>query len=392
MNLKELAANPLLLLFFSIFIGQILGRINYKNIKLGSSGGLFAGIIISYFVTRYLLAHTSNSSILNETIIPKEIFELSLIGFIASVGLIASKNIRSTIKKNGYRFMILALTITFSGALSTWFFKSILIDGLKISVIGTYVGALTSSPGLATALEIAKRLGGNTEAMIGLGYSISYMPGVVIITVFAQILGKFHRKENGLKELANKEVEEKFKESNFNIVSFCFVCLLGVIVGQINIYLGGHIGSFSVGSTGGVLIVALGLGSIKKLGFLSFCMNKNQLSTVRDICLNMFLATVGLNYGYGAINLIQTLGVQLLLVGAATSIFSILVGGIVGRKLIKLNTIQLLGGICGAMTSTPGLAASMEAADSDDVAVYYGAAYPFALLFKIVFTNILFKI
>ncbi|SCG82168.1 hypothetical protein DW1_0557 [Proteiniborus sp. DW1] len=44
------------------------------------------------------------------------------------------------------------------------------------------------------------------------------------------------------------------------------------------------------------------------------------------------------------------------------------------------------------MTSTPGLAASMEVTDSDDVTVYYGAAYPFALLFKIIFTNILFKV
>lgn len=69
-----------------------------------------------------------------------------------------------------------------------------------------------------------------------------------------------------------------------------------------------------------------------------------------------------------------------------------LLGCIVGKRIIKLNTIQLLGSICGAMTSTPGLAASMEATDSDDVTVYYGAAYPFALLFKIIFTNILFKV
>lgn len=73
----------------------------------------------------------------------------------------------------------------------------------------------------------------------------------------------------------------------------------------------------------------------------------------------MFLATVRLNYGYSAINLIKTLGAQLLLVGA--------------------------------MSSTPRLAASMEALNDDDVTVFYGASYPFALFFKIIFTNILFK-
>lgn len=379
-------------MFSSIFLGQLIGRLHYKNIKLGSSGGLFVGIVISYLVTKYLQMEAKDSIMLSKPFIPKEVFKLSLIGFIASVGLLASKNIRETIKKNGYRFMVLALAITSTGALSTWFFINVLFNDLKISIIGTYVGALTSSPGLATAIESAKELAGNAEAMIGLGYSISYIPGVAIVIIFVQLLGKHQKNHITVGKLHGKKEVANSNEINFNIVSFCFVCLLGIIIGKINIYLGSYLGYFSLGSTGGVLISALILGDIKKISFLNFNMNKGQLGVVRDISLNMFLSIVGLNYGYNALNLIKTSGAQLLVVGGFTAVISILFGYLVGKKILKLSNIYLVGGICGGMTSTPGLAASIEAFDSDDVTVGYGATYPFALFFMILFTSILFKI
>lgn len=389
MNLAEILSNPFLLMFSSIFLGQIVGKISYKNIKLGSSGGLFVGIAISYFVTRYLKMEGLDSQIINSSFISTEIFKLSLIGFIASVGLLAAKNIRKTIKDNGYKFMVLAFIITLTGALSTFIFLNI-FSGFKISAIGTYVGALTSSPGLATALESAKDLSRNAESMIGLGYSISYIPGVIIVILFVQLLGNNHQKNEIIK---NQNItKEEVKESSFSVISFVFVGLLGVIIGKFNIYLGEYLGNFSLGSTGGVLISALILGDLKKIGFLDFNIRKDQLSVLRDISLNMFLSIVGLNYGYDALNLIRTSGLQLIIMGTTTAILSIIVGYIVGKKIFKLKTIYLIGGICGGMTSTPGLAASIESLDSDDVTVGYGATYPFALFFMILFTNILFKI
>ncbi|MBM7615410.1 aspartate-alanine antiporter-like transporter [Alkaliphilus hydrothermalis] len=391
MDLIKFISNPLLLMFLSIFLGQLIGKINFKNIKLGSSGGLFVGIFISYCITVYLQKEVPDSTLLQGAFISSQLFNISLIGFIAAVGLLAAKNIKTIIKNNGYSFMILAFVITATGALTTWGFVRLVSD-MKASVIGTYVGALTSSPGLATALEAAKEMGGNAEAMVGLGYSISYIPGVVLVIIFAQLLGKNY-KNNEVKQNATTKVEYSNavieKESNFCIISFSLVCILGLLIGKINVYLGSYLGFFSLGSTGGVLISALLLGNIKKIGFLNFNMLKQQLFVVRDISLNMFLSIVGLNYGYNALNLIRTTGGQLLLIGIVTASFSILVGYIVGKKVLKLSTVYLLGGICGGMTSTPGLAASIEALDSDEVTAGYGATYPFALFFMILFTNIL---
>jgi len=387
--LKNIFTNPLFLIFFSIFAGQILGKINFKGIKLGSSGGLFVGIIISYFVTSHFHKNTID---FNGTFVSGELFQFSLIGFIASVGLLASKNIRSIIKNNGLKFIVLALSITFTGALTTFVFAKYFFGELKISIIGTYVGALTSSPGLAAALESAKNIGATSESMVGLGYSISYIPGVVIVILFVQILAKIYKKNIEIKPEIRREKEIKNNETNFCVISFSLVCILGILLGNINIYMGSYLGYFSLGATGGVLITALILGDIKKIGFLKFNIHKNQLTVIRDISLNMFLAIVGLNYGYNAVILVKTSGLQLIIIGSITALLSIIVGYIIGKKILKLNVIYLIGGICGGMTSTPGLAASVEAIESDEVTVGYGATYPFALFFMILFTNILFKI
>lgn len=383
--------NPFLLLFFSIFFGQAIGKIEIKGIKLGSSGGLFVGIFVSYISTKYLM-NSGNEDLLKATFVSKELFKLSLIGFIASVGLLASKSIRKTIKENGLKFLILAMTITFAGAVSTYIFSNFLFSSYKASVIGTFVGALTSSPGLAVAMETAKGFSQNAEAMVGLGYSISYIPGVMIVILFVQLIAKNGTSVESLKSKEEDKYGRDFNEVSFNVATFCFVCLIGILVGRIQIYLGSFLGNFSLGSTGGVLISALVLGDVGKIRNLNFNINKRHLGVVRDISLNMFLAIVGLNYGYRALSLIRTSGMQLLISGTITGIVSVGIGYFVGHRFLKLKKIHLIGGICGGMTSTPGLAASIETLKSDEATVGYGATYPFALFFMILFTSILFKL
>ncbi len=104
----------------------------------------------------------------------------------------------------------------------------------------------------------------------------------------------------------------------------------------------------------------------------------------------MFLAIVGLNYGYEAFSAVREFGLLLLLIGLATGVFSIAVGYIVGKYVLKIESVYLVGGICGGMTSTPGLAAAIDEFGSEEVTAGYGAAYPFALLLMIVFTKLLF--
>lgn len=405
MELELILTNPFILMFSCIFIGKFLGLMEIKGVSLGSSGGLFVGLGLSYIITRILLGQNPEFEA-GQNFISGELFSLSLILFIASVGLAAARNIRVIIKNNGPKFIILALVVTGTGALSTFGLLQLFQTQDLESVVGTFSGALTSSPGLAAAIESANNIGGQ-EALVGLGYSIAYVPGVVIVILFVQILTKYYRERNLLYENTSKDPEKvkiyereqkKEKEEQkrllhrFSVTGFSLVCASGVLLGSLSVPLGETLGDFSLGATGGVLIMALFLGDRKKIGRVNFQMDEKVLGVTRDLSLKMFLAIVGLNYGYEAITLVGSTGGALLLIGFATGFLSIFIGCLVGTKLLKLKPLYLIGGLCGGMTSTPGLAAAIEATDSNEVAVAYGATYPFALFFMILFINIIFQI
>lgn len=350
-----------------ILVGQLLGNVKIKKIKLGSSVTLFVALLLSYILQKNLQINLS---------LDNSIFSVALVGFMVSVGLMASKTIKETLKIYGFKFIVLSFFITGTGALSTYMFlKAFSHNGN--SVIGTYVGALTSSPGLAAAIELS------TEgASVGLGYAIAYVPGVLVVILFAQIMKAFQKEHQTLKKEKIEDIE------GFSMSGFMAVLAFGVLIGQFKINL--FQSSISLGMTGGVLTSALLLGSFKKIGPIAFEFNKKQLGVIRDISLNMFLAVVGLNYGYKAVEAVASSGVSLFLIGLTTGLLSVLVGFLVGKYLLKIKGVYLIGGICGGMTSTPGLAAAIESFEEEKVVAGYGATYPFALIFMILWTNILF--
>lgn len=357
----DIIQNPLLIIGVAIILGQLLGRLSIGHFKLGSSGTLFAGLFISYIYGQFNLDYNLSSIL----------FQVALIGFIVTVGLKASKSIKSIIRQHGFKFVLLALSVTMTGAISTYLMMR-LFAGLKFEIIGTYIGALTSSPGLATALELAKE--GDVSTFIGLGYAIAYVPGVVLVILFSQWFGKASPKS-----APTQAVDTKGK---FDLVRFISVVAVGIVIGKLRLPLVGA----SLGMTGGVLISALVMGSSLK----GFDFDNASLGSIQEISLNAFLAIVGLKYGASAVETIAASGLQLLLIGVLTGFMSISMGYVIGKFVLKIDGPILIGGICGGMTSTPGLAAAHEVFQSDDVTVGYGATYPFALIGMILFTNLLF--
>lgn len=372
-RLLEVLRNPIFMIVISILLGQLIGRIEVKHIKLGSSATLFIALILSFLAQKYFDIQVS---------VDKTVFLLSLIGFIVSVGLIASSNILNTMKSYGIKFIILSFFVTASGGLSTFALLN-MVNESKHSIIGTYVGALTSSPGLASALELAKMQTLDQSANVGLGYSIAYIPGVLLVILFTQFMGI------GSKECHKKMTDKATTKDEFSLLSFMMVILLGILLGMIKITLSDSM-TLSLGMTGGVLISALTLGSKKRMFGLSFQYCHKRLSILRDLSLNLFLSIVGLNYGFKAVSAIASSGAILLMIGLITGSISILVGFVVGKYVLKIEKTYLIGGICGGMTSTPGLASALDMFDEEKVVTGYGATYPFALIFMVLITNLLF--
>ncbi|KLO22299.1 membrane protein [Marinitoga sp. 1155] len=371
--------NTYILLFLTILSGIFIGKIRIKNFKLGSSGTLFSGLLIGWYTTSQFSNNPEIINTMNKDF--KQFFLFSLILFISSVGLIASKDLKHIIKKYGFKFIIMAFVITLSGFLTTL----ILSSNNKYTFIGLFSGALTSSPGLATALETAP----NFEKDIISGYSFGYIPGVLAV-IFSMYLLPYILKINindEKKKLLGEINIKKEDAKNFDFLSYSLVIIIGILFGNININLG--VISFKLGMTGGILLSSLILGTIGKIWIFNFKMNKMILKNLQEFGLLMFLSSVGLRSGYKTLSNLNIETLYLMLFSSIIASIAIIVGVIVGKYILKINWIILSGAICGGMTSTPGLGAAIDANDSEEVAVGYGATYPFALICMVIFNKIL---
>lgn len=453
--------NPFVLMFVTIALGILLGKVNLGRFSLGSSGALFVGLVIGWAVYKYASAiyisgdeaasgYLAASKIMESNggkVINPYFFSASLIFFVAAVGLLASKDLGAVIKKYGSKFILLGFLITFVGAGATYGATALISSTNSYAISGVYTGALTSSPGLAAALETSAKhaesmalnyedlsieekdavieiinLSEHTDlqaenvktlnksmvdaytanacGQVGMGYAVGYPFGVIIVILgvnFLSVIFKFNIDEEKKKyklEMDSAQSSLTFKNipvTNFSILSFSIVCLTGYMLGNLNIYMG-PLGYVCLESTGGVLIASLVFGYIGKIGPLSFRMEPRTLSAIRELGLVFFLAIVGLNYGYGAITALSGSGLTIALIATIVGLLSILSGFFVGRYVLKLNWVALSGALCGGMTSTPGLGAATDALGSDDPGAGYGATYPFALMGMIIFTIIMFKL
>ena len=97
----------------------------------------------------------------------------------------------------------------------------------------------------------------------------------------------------------------------------------------------------------------------------------------------------GTSAGKNLVATFQESGLLMFGVGAAITLIPMLVAVIVGRLVFKISLLDLLGTITGGMTSTPGLAAADSMVDSNIPSVAYATVYPIAMVFLILFIQII---
>jgi putative transport protein len=403
----EWVTSPFVLMAVSVFTGVLIGRIKVGRFSLGISGALFTGLVVGWFIyNKFALPYEGTpeapgyaAGILSDGVVHIDFFYLFLMLFVASVGLLASKDLGAVVKKYGVKFIILGFLITFAGAAVTYLMVLASPGQDPFAVSGVYVGALTSSPGLGAAIETVSRYGTDAEAAVGAGYAISYPFGVLVVILAVNfiplMLGIDMERE---KEVFKREMAEarsavgtrEIPEVSFDIAGFFLTIIIGYTIGSIRVPMG-PLGFFSLGSTGGVLIGALLLGYMGKLGGIHFRMGSKVLGVIREVSLAFFLSIVGLRYGYRVFDALISGGAYLAFVSLVVGTLAILAGYLVGRHLFGINWVMLSGAICGGMTSTPGLGAAIDAVGSDDPAAGYGAVYPFALLGMVMFSILLHR-
>jgi putative transport protein len=111
-----------------------------------------------------------------------------------------------------------------------------------------------------------------------------------------------------------------------------------------------------------------------------------------EIGLVLFLANAGMSAGGQVLGVIQSHGINVALAGVAVTMLPMVVGYFFARYALKMNLLQVIGGVCGGMTSTPALGTITAKVDSEIPVVSYAAAYPVALILLTVAAQALISI
>ena len=454
-------------LFLIIALGFMLGRIQIKGLSLDVSAVIFIALLFGHF----------------GVIIPKELGNMGLVLFIFTIGIQAGPGFFDSFRSKGKTLIILTLLIVGSACLTGILFKYIL-DIDTPSIVGLIAGALTSTPGLAVAIDSTQ------SSAASIAYGIAYPFGVIGVILFVKLLPKMLRKDL-IAEAKALETQRKsqyptlhtaaFKVTNKNIcgkslaqlqvramtgavvsrikhinkslghlnLQGTFGCtvtrvrrsgidlspepnlvlkfgdklmvagekesvnelaqfigndekrlsdtdffpiamgiVLGVLFGKLNISFSDSF-SFSPGLTGGILMVALVLSAIGKTGPIIWSMSGSANNLLRQLGLLLFLSEVGTSAGVNLVSIFQSSGLTLFGVGIAITMIPMIVAVLAGYYFFKINILDLVGTIAGGMTSTPGLAAADSMTDSPAPSVAYATVYPIAMVFLILFIQMI---
>lgn len=96
---------------------------------------------------------------------------------------------------------------------------------------------------------------------------------------------------------------------------------------------------------------------------------------IKSIGLNLYIAAVGLRSDLTLEALISWDSLAYILIGIVLALAARAAVLLIGKYILKLNNVDLLGGICGAATSTPALNALTEHTGSSVYALSYAPGY-----------------
>lgn len=377
-------------------LGYLVGGIKIKGIELGTAGvlliALLYGVLVSYVPN--FDVHGTTITLWNSA--AKGNFGMvSNIGtalFVTAVGLIAGPKFFRSFNKSTFSYIILGVIVIAIGTITAVIFVKCDKNLSPEMAVGLLTGALTSTPGLSAAKEVAK----NADQTVA-GYGIAYLFGVMGVVLFVQIVPKI------LKVDMQKEVEN-FKAANaiqvpepkgkllkldpFDFFPFVLAVAFGCIIGAIKIPVGTtesvvnnetikNISYFNLGNSGGCLVGGLIVAHFAHLGFIDLRIKKETLNFMRELGLVLFLIGAGVP---GGVNFVANFKVSYFLYGVALTLMPMIIGYIIARYVFKLSILNNLGSITGGMTSTPALGTLIATAGTDEVSSAYAATYPFALV------------
>ncbi|MDB6175629.1 MAG: aspT [Chthoniobacteraceae bacterium] len=156
-------------LAFVCVVGMALGSLKFKGIGLGTSGVLFAGILVGHF------GETVDHHTLDF------VKEFGLILFVFTIGLQLGPGFFAALRQQGVKMNVLAAAIVILGAVS-----APLIGWLAgfdpAAVLGIFSGASTNTPSLGAGTQTLGTVPGITDERLtlpALAYAVTYPTAII---------------------------------------------------------------------------------------------------------------------------------------------------------------------------------------------------------------------
>lgn len=192
-------------------------------------------------------------------------------------------------------------------------------------------------------------------------------------------------------DAVTKELGDSLKALDHPEIIPAFVGIfLGIIVGSIPIAIPGMPTPLKLGLAGGPLVISIILSRTRKIGPLNFFMAASANLMLRELGITLFLTCVGLNAGIKFFDvLLNGDGFYYMGLAALITFVPLMVAGVVGRVVFKVNYLSLCGAIAGSMTDPPALAFANGLSNSEAVNVGYASVYPLTMLLRILSGQVL---
>ena len=416
-KLIGLGATPTVLLsvFLICFIGYAIGSVKVKGLSLGTAGVFLFALLFGYLCTlpglanipvlgKFHMADAGDAKISSF----KFISNVGLVLFVTSVGSIAGPKFFRDLKKNAKSYLPMGVLIILMGAAVTVAFA--MIPGIGPAyATGVLSGALTSTPAFSASQGAIEALLPEQLGLVSLGHAVAYPFGVIGVVLFVQIMprilkadmSKERRLITGASAAADKKknAPKALKElGEFGFGAFGLAVVLGILLGSVKIPLSakGFDGPcFSLGLTGGPLLMSLILAHFGRIGSVSLRAEEHALKAFREFGLMLFLVGAGVEGGVELVEQIAASEYGVMLVvygfaaGAVMTLIPMVVGFLFAKFVCKLPLLNNLGSITGGMTSTPALGTLIGVAGTDDVAGAYASTYPIALVLVVLASQLI---
>jgi putative transport protein len=163
---------------------------------------------------------------------------------------------------------------------------------------------------------------------------------------------------------------------NTDFVALGLAIFVGALAGMaLTFPVGGlHI---ALGSSVAVLLVGLAMGWRNSTRPLFAYIPPGAVEFMKSVGLAAFVSMIGLKAGPVFVDAIKEIGLTVFLGGVVVTLVPQFVGLFVGRYILKLNPLLLLGALAGAQTMTAGLAAVQERSESPVAVIGYSSTVAF---------------